>query len=447
MQQLRRKLFIGFYILLCFGTIEGGHFRGGYISWQVIQPNSSNSTLVSVVIEQVYWWTLSNYPCSGTIGDSGSLFCITSNCSNYVSSMTQVSGPCIASDAGLGISTSQSFSTANLQIGSRLVLRYSSSAWILFVIPGSSSYALTTMIDLGIRSDNGKINSSPVTSMAPIVTVRPGMQQTIRIPLSDADQDVIKCRWANSSATFGSTLINECAGACLNIPGATITSSSDLTNNCTIGFTANLAGYYVAAIQIEDFMPSATNGTPLSSVPLQFVIHCINITCAEPNITGLLAHGTSVSIEPGQTFNTTIYAEAGCNTTTVNRFLTVIGPSSNWNTSAVTHLGRNLYSITVTWKTNILQNGVNQLYCTIAVDGNNMQSSQYCITIYIRFPSTTTTTSSASTPSPTIIYIITTHKEKSIDLPWILGLGIPMMILSGITGYLLVSKLCSRKSK
>lgn len=47
------------------------------------------------------------------------------------------------------------------------VFRFSSSVWITLVHPGSQgSWSLRMTVDLSVRSDTGKINQSPVSSVA-----------------------------------------------------------------------------------------------------------------------------------------------------------------------------------------------------------------------------------------------------------------------------------------
>lgn len=47
------------------------------------------------------------------------------------------------------------------------VFRFSSSVWITLVHPGSQgSWSLRMTLDLSVRSDTGKINQSPVSSVA-----------------------------------------------------------------------------------------------------------------------------------------------------------------------------------------------------------------------------------------------------------------------------------------
>ena len=64
-------------------------------------------------------------------------------------------------------------------------------------IYGDGQWLVSTKIDLTPRSDNGKINSSPVTRSPAIVRFQEGCPKEIRIPVEDPDGDVVKCRWAS----------------------------------------------------------------------------------------------------------------------------------------------------------------------------------------------------------------------------------------------------------
>ena len=76
-----------------------------------------------------------------------------------------------------------------------------------------------------------------------------------------------------------------------------------------------LDGWYVVAVQIEDFAtPDST--TPLSSVPVQFLIHTVNETIHHPIFVGsTLAYGSRVPVSHESPFNTRIVAESGSNST------------------------------------------------------------------------------------------------------------------------------------
>ena len=79
-----------------------------------------------------------------------------------------------------------------------LVYSYSSCCWISsLVLYADSSWLVSTKLDLTPRSDNGKINSSPVSRSPAIFRLHEGCKQSLRIPVEDPDGDVVKCRWAS----------------------------------------------------------------------------------------------------------------------------------------------------------------------------------------------------------------------------------------------------------
>ena len=58
---------------------------------------------------------------------------------------------------------------------------------------------MTTSVNLTRRSDNGKINSSPISRSAAFVLFPEGCPQSMRIPVEDPDGDVVKCRYSTYS--------------------------------------------------------------------------------------------------------------------------------------------------------------------------------------------------------------------------------------------------------
>ena len=428
------------FTIFCFvstiSTVQTSHFRGGYLSWETILSNATNATMVTINLLQTYSWTYTKYPCSSLVGDSDSLTCISSNCSNYVSSMTTTQASCISYDVGLDISTGQSITPLTLLAGSQLILKYRSNTWLPLVQSTSIYYGLITFIDLRVRSDNGRINSSPTSTMTALVTVLTNSQQILRIPMADIDSDIIKCRWANDSSVIANTAVDECEGVCSNIPGAQLYTSSNMDNNCSLVFTAALSGYYVVALQIEDYMPSAPNGAALSSIPLQFIVQALSISCNQSSIIGQLADGTTVQVVPNQNFSVSIIAQAGCNTTSVNRFLTMTAPSGTVNTTGVISLGSLLYSMVFMWTPTVSQIGSTQLYCTVAVDDNNLQSSQYCLNFIVAYTTTTTSTATTST-------IVASPADKHfVDLVLLLSLGIPLLLSSCVLAICAACRWC-----
>ena len=77
---------------------------------------------------------------------------------------------------------------------------FSGCCWIsLSHYAGSTDWKVETAINLAPRSDNGKINSSPVTRSPAIVRFPGGCRQSFRIPVEDPDGDTVKCRSATHS--------------------------------------------------------------------------------------------------------------------------------------------------------------------------------------------------------------------------------------------------------
>ena len=130
-----------------------------------------------------------------------------------------------------------------------------SSAWISAV---GGSWNISTTFSLTKRNDTGRINSSPRVLPTLPLRLQSGCTYTIPLPVSDPDNDTVRCRWAVGS---------ECSGICNKFTGAVLD-----TNTCTITYTARYGtGTYAVAIMIEDYAPGSPH-RPLSSVALQFLV-------------------------------------------------------------------------------------------------------------------------------------------------------------------------------
>ena len=122
----------------------------------------------------------------------------------------------------------------------------------------NSHWNVSTTFSLVTRTDTGKINSSPRIKPTPPLYLQQGCSYTIPLPVSDPDNDIVRCRWAVGT---------ECRDICDEFPGALLDSST-----CTIAYIANNGtGIKAAAIMIEDYAPGSPC-RPLSSVALQFSI-------------------------------------------------------------------------------------------------------------------------------------------------------------------------------
>ena len=59
--------------------------------------------------------------------------------------------------------------------------RFTGSAWVA-LLQGGSGWELRVKGNLAPRADNGRINSSPITAIPPLVRLRHGATHTIVIP-------------------------------------------------------------------------------------------------------------------------------------------------------------------------------------------------------------------------------------------------------------------------
>ena len=79
---------------------------------------------------------------------------------------------------------------------------YTSCCWISLSRYGGS-WLVSTTVNLTRRLDSGRINSSPVSRSPAIVRWSEGCpSQSLRIPVEDADGDVVKCRYAKYSESY-----------------------------------------------------------------------------------------------------------------------------------------------------------------------------------------------------------------------------------------------------
>ena len=247
-----------------------------------------------------------------------------------------------------------------------ITIRFSDCCWVA----GFSSWNLGTTFSTIPRSDTNVINSTPRAITSPVVDLQEGCTHTIAIPVTDPDDDDIRCRWAVGS---------ECSGACNGIPGAILDSST-----CIISYIANQGtGYKAVALAIEDFM-TPSSSTPLSTVNLQFLVNVFSSSqsCAASPvfISPTLGQGVCVAIAPGDTFMTRVVADTLSPIATITE-ITTVSPSGTIKGS-VTQIGSsNEYYVDITWTPTAAQQGQTHLLCYTAVNSYGLSSEQICIKI------------------------------------------------------------------
>ncbi|KAJ8032100.1 Integrin beta-like protein D [Holothuria leucospilota] len=210
------KFFLVSY-LLEFTYVSGSHFRGAYITWRpASNVPPTDGSFPEVLFSYRVSWRRDIYFCNQQridnmipIRGEGYLLC-GNGCSTLVDTFDFICTDfSVDENWTTGVGTSSFTPTSNT-----FEAFYAGYAWVYFRNGGGGSWNIRTRVDLNPRSDNGLINSSPVTETSPIVPVALDCPAAIQIPVSDPDGDVVRCRYA--------TGFSECASACVVVPGATL---------------------------------------------------------------------------------------------------------------------------------------------------------------------------------------------------------------------------------
>ncbi|CAC5400905.1 unnamed protein product [Mytilus coruscus] len=348
-------------ICLLVQKVHSSHFRGGIITWKQTgtqqieisyrlafrRDSSSNhmcndSNIINGVILNGEGVLQCYHGCNGIIANPMSYYC-----TDYSVDENWAAGQ---------RSVSYNFTPTTDNV---FQFRYGSCCWISLVV-GSGSWVLLATADLSVRQDTGKINTSPVSAMQPIVRFKYGCSYSLRIPVQDDDGDIVKCRWANNT---------ECSATA-----------------CLLSYTASgNTGWYAAALQIEDYAMSDIT-TPLSSVPLQFLIEVSSTTdtCDDkPLVLNLTNVNDSVaSLTPNTTFFQTIIANSGSTSVNITEIATV-SPVGMIKTELLPYGSSGTeWHVNVTWTPSQSQAG-SHIFCYTAVNSVGQSSDQACVTIKV----------------------------------------------------------------
>ncbi|XP_052795625.1 sushi, von Willebrand factor type A, EGF and pentraxin domain-containing protein 1-like [Mya arenaria] len=312
------------------------HFR---ISWRRSGGHSCDDNTIS----------------SGSLIGSGTMSCL-SGCTGDVGSLLY---QCTDYDATEDWTTGR-YTVRYTPSVSVFSFGYSACCWISTLIVGAdSSWSFKASVDLTLRSDTGLINRSPTVEMAPVVALLRGCDYVISLPVGDVDGDIVRCRWANAA--------DECSGVCNAFANAILDQTA-----CTISYSARQGGYFAVAFQIEDFANTAST-VPLSSIPLQFLVHvitCSGCTCeSEPEFVEPTSDANDCfAIEVGDRFNLTLKARSKWPL----RSLTTISPIGMVR-SNVEHTSDNVWnylSVNVSWIPTQTDSGRDHSLCYYATDNN-----------------------------------------------------------------------------
>ncbi|XP_076095373.1 uncharacterized protein LOC143066264 [Mytilus galloprovincialis] len=248
---------------------------------------------------------------------------------------------------------------------------FTGNAWIGTIRNGGGNWELRTTASLTIRNDTGKMNSSPKTVMQPIIRLQHGCNHTITIPVSDPDNDDVRCRWATSDRS-------ECGGICNSFRGAEMHE-----RECIISYSPNWIGWFAAAVQIEDFN-STESLEALSSVSLQFLVVVFQATtkCAskptfvEPSRIG----GSCIGIPFNTTYFDQIVSRSGSPNVRIREIQTA-SPQGMVESRIDLYDEREWY-VNISWTPGIGQAGPH-LFCFTALDSNGANSDTICVKLLV----------------------------------------------------------------
>ena len=446
-----------------FKVIAADHFFGGSIIWKPLDQNLTG--YIDIIFQFRFYWNYQVYRCNDNdilekkiIGAGERAISISIKRQNF-----QMNSGVVCTDNGLyddqyiwsGGQQSQIISL-NQSIG-QIEATFASCCWIRLV-NGGGSWELRLKLDFTKRKDNNKINSSPIALMSPLTFLPLNFTSVIKVPTRDPDFDIVKCRWALSN-------LRECAGVCNSAPGALIDEE-----NCTITFTPEKEGFYVMALQIEDFY-NATDDLPLSSIPLQFMLYVENKTI-DNDIDQIEFY--YITPEDGSEFileyNETFYGQIVINSSSRIVELMTLSPIGLWKSPIFTYNDTtDLWYVNFTWThLETGQEGLN-LFCFQAKNLKGASTELRCINLigsitprlFSRYILSTSYIGSFSTIS-TLIEENPFEKNKTKNGEknktengkknnWIIPLAISLGVLVLIAIFALVSffllKKCLRKKK
>ncbi|XP_039679536.1 uncharacterized protein LOC120573694 [Perca fluviatilis] len=199
-----------------------------------------------------------------------------------------------------------------------------------------------TLVELRNRSDIGRANTSPQTTILPDLRIPSNCQRDFNLLAFDPDGDDVRCRYGNSA-------LFECDSC---TPPSVLSASS----SCTLSFSSTLSsneGAYVVQLVMEDFPRQTitltqTNGSQtiittnnaISKIPVQFALR---VDPAVPSCTAGLylpkllpptpANGDQLYTSVNQTKEINISAEA--NVSTISELL-FSGPNNIVQTTSGT---------------------------------------------------------------------------------------------------------------
>lgn len=374
-----------FILVLWVSSVKASHYRGGSVSWSIRslpQNITSNLNELPVRITQRHSWRRSygksHFCDNNTVSSSGLI-----GEGELVSSLTKGKNikamvECTDFNEQFDYSSGEISTAITLPQNKIIEYFYQGCCWIELLPPDtdqSLDWSLKLVINTNRRRD-GQLNNSPKSAMNPIVQVQIGKIHVIQIPMADSDGDSVRCRWGRKQD-------KECGSICS--PKGPLTS-----NPCVLTYNATQLGYAAVALVIEDF---DSNNEVLSSIPLQFLIHIVNVTViangsqicnASPIYVGDRPQGACIGVKSNSSITERVRFRIPCmnTSTTLTNILTISPPGMTKGSIIRDSFDPNLYSMEVQWTPRSDQYGIYQL-CLTPVDSQQRTGSQICLTFQV----------------------------------------------------------------
>ena len=238
-------------------VIDGSHFLGGTITWRLLNA-SATGTPVAIVITQTTSWNYTAVKCNNVgiinglpVSNVGTLSSVTLQCINscgagsigYPNNVSVIP-ICTGFSAPVGTTVGQRSDIVYLQSGDDFSAAFALGAWRVLATVTGGNWSLVTRINVKPRSDNGLYNNAPVATVMSPIDIPYNKTIAINIPVGDADGDILRCRWANSSNG-----VDECSSVC---PPGSLPPNTIIYPNCTIIITGvNLSDWYAVAVVVS----------------------------------------------------------------------------------------------------------------------------------------------------------------------------------------------------
>ncbi|CAF2636912.1 unnamed protein product [Rotaria sp. Silwood2] len=312
---MSRTLLLIEFIALIFTFVNGTHFLGGTITWHHLNSLDTGSP-IAFVITQTYSWTWSAAPCTSSNiatsvavpvstnynGISNKLNCVL-NCVTATGYVAPGIWPdCTDASTVQNTTAAQRSDIVYVPRNADFIGAFASSAWHSLATNSAAGWSIASRVELTPRSDNGLYNNAPVATVMSPINIPQYQPTAIHTPVGDDDGDTLRGRWSSGTT--------ECGDVC---PPGSLPSGTLIFPNCTIIITGtNVDDCLSFYSSIEEFI-SPSSATPLSSIPVQFLIHVV----APPSCSILpqvyeLSQQSCIPITAGQTFTSCLIAINDC---------------------------------------------------------------------------------------------------------------------------------------